>query len=170
MYSVRKFPLDGFFGAVVLSSSVLRPRNEYVFTFEHGRIFEYRSDSWVLENLRDRMANYGDVISVNRPLFSSRYLVTVIPTLERSLAEWVSAFDSSWKDMGYGNAVFVMAEEGRVASEPGGVAQIIPEIPKLTGELVKPVLPYALLLGVGYIMIKALPKIITSVKGVDDGF
>jgi len=155
VYSIKNFPLDNFFGAIVLSSNSLRPRNEFVFTFEHGRVFEYNSDSWVLKNIRERMGNYGDVVSVVRPLFSSRYLITVIPTLERNLAEWVSAFDSSWKDMNYGNAVFVMAEEGRVASEPGGVSQIIPEIPKLTGDLIKPLLPYALILGLAYIAINA---------------
>ncbi len=149
----------GDFGRVLVSEDILRTGNEYIFTFEHGRIFEYRSDSWVEQNIRERIANFGQVISVKRPLFSNRYLITVIPTVDAPLSDWLNVFDVIWRDMGYGKASFLVAEEGRISTQPGGVI----EIAKRTGEeilkpvtgtvgeavatLVKPVFPYVLVLG-----------------------
>jgi len=149
----------GDFGKVLINEDILQPGNEYVFTYEHGRLFEYRSDSWVESNIKERIANYGNVISVNRGFFSDRYVVTVAPIESRTLSDWLSALETIWQDMGYGKANFLVAEEGRISTRPGGVTEaavkvgeeIVQPLVRIPGEaavsLVKPLFPYALALG-----------------------
>ncbi|MCL6542089.1 MAG: hypothetical protein K6T87_16150 [Roseiflexus sp.] len=146
------------FTGLVLPNQILSPNNTYVFTFDHGRIFEYRSAEWVLENLRKRLSNYGYVVSVSRPIFSDRYSVVVMPSVSVSLENWLDAFDSSWKDMGYNNYTFIRAEEGEVTTQPGGLPQIIPSGAEVIGQTVQqavsPFIPYVLLLGGIYLLFK----------------
>lgn len=148
-----------FFEGILTYNSILEPGNQYVFTFSIGRLFEYRSDDWVLYNLRERMSNYGYIVSVSRPLFSNRYIVIVNPTERVSLNEWLEAFDVSWRDMGYGNYSFIQAETGAVSTQPGGVSQIIPSITATVGEsaksLISPIFPYLAIFGGIFILLKS---------------
>jgi hypothetical protein len=136
----------------------LKPGNSYIFTFSHGRIFEYRSEDWVLSNLRDRMSNYGNIVSVRRPLFSDRYTIVVIPTTTATLYDWLEAFDSSWKDMGYYNYTFIQAEVGTVSTQPGGLEQVVPKtgeiVSKTVKEVISPFAPYIIILGGIYLLFK----------------
>ena len=150
------------FSKVITYDYVLKPGNRYVFTFSSGRWFEYQSEDWVLQNLRERMANYGYIVSVRRPLFSDRYTVVVIPTTQVRLADWLESFDVSWRDMGYNSYSFILAEEGAISTQPGGIEQTLPSFTSTVGEtvsktamsMIKPFLPYILILSAVYIGFK----------------
>jgi hypothetical protein len=112
------------------------------------------------------MANLGQITSVTRSLFSDRYVVTILSTSNVSLVDWLSAFDVSWRDMGWDSIVFDMAEEGMISSQPGGVGELIPDIGGVVGgtvvEIIKPLFPYILLGIVVYAGIQILPQFIHS--------
>ncbi len=158
------------FGAILSPSTILTPANEYVFTYSHGRFFEYNSDDWVRTNLRERMANYGNVVTADRALFSDRYVIRVIPFVAVTLNDWVAAFDASWQDMGYDNATLVMAETGAVSSQTGGVTELIPDIGSTVGSTVgtalsgaiKPLFSYILIGIIAYAGIMMLPQMIEA--------
>lgn len=104
----------------------------YTFTFAHGKVVELNRDDYILGDLRARLKdNYGEVLSVERPLFSSHYVVTVIPKVSRILGEWIQkgfGFNDAWSKMGYPNAVFIQAEGGERSSKAGGLSQVVPTI------------------------------------------
>lgn len=146
------------FTGILTFDSILRPGNQYVFTFSSGRLFEYRSEDWVLKNLRERLSNFGYVVSVNRPFFSDRYVVVVQPSVPVSLYDFLNAFDVSWKDMGYENYSFIQAEEGTVSTQPGGLPQVIPSAGEVASQtvysMVKPFVPYLFVLAGLYLFFK----------------
>jgi len=142
---------------VLLTSNILSIGQQYTFTFESGEWFFLDTTGVIQADLNERMANYGEVISVTRGLFSDRYIVIVIPTVETTLDNWLSAFDSSWRDMRYDNIIFISAEGGTVSTQPGGIAEVIPQVGEVAVSMLKPILPYALLfLGV-YLAITMIP-------------
>lgn len=123
----------------ILASSYVLPAGErFVFTFNTNQLLNLASDSALREKLQYFLGpNYGDVISVNRPLFSGRYVVVVQPKANYSLESWLKAFDYSWQAMGMTSVSFLQAEPGVSSSSPGGVAgaargtaEIASEIPK----------------------------------------
>lgn len=160
----------GFFGAILSSSDYLGIGQNYTFTFEKqgilGSLFVFDSDTDIQRGLQERMANYGSVVSVKRPLFSDRWVVIVNPSAQVSLEDWMSAFDASWGDMGYSIA-FIQAEGGTVSTRPGGSEEIIGQVSEevlapfggATASLIKPIFPYILgIVGI-YAAIQILPKL-----------
>ncbi len=164
-------PYLGYFeslGEILTMGSAPAVWQPVTFTFQKGGFFsfDFTSDITILQGLRDRISNYGDVISVSRPLFSNRWVVTVIPSTSVPVSQWWDAFDVSWRDMGYSDINFLQAEGGSVSTQPGGVSQVVQEVvPDVAGSIgtavsniispiVKPLLPYALILGGIYLLFK----------------
>ncbi len=151
-------------------SSYLKIGNEYTFTFESGEWFFLEGTSGIRQALAERMANVGQIVKVDRGWFSDRYIVTVIPTDEVTLETWLSAFDSSWRDMGFDSINFMSIEGGTSSSEPGGIVGVIPEVTQIVGhtvggtlsETIKPLLPYLIIGLVVYAGIGILPELIGS--------
>lgn len=149
----------GAFGRILLSSEILTAGNQYVFTFESGEWLFLGSTATIRFDLAERMANFGEVISVTRGLFSDRYIVTIVPTVNVTLNDWISAFDVSWRDMGYDNIIFVASEGGVISSQPGGISEIVPQVGEIAVSAIKPLFPYALaFLGI-YLAITLLPTL-----------
>ena len=151
----------GSFGRILLSSEILSSGSSYVFTFSSGEWFFLHSPETIKVDLAERMVNLGQITSVTRNLFSDRYVVTVISVSNETLDSWLSAFDVSWRDMGWDTIVFDMAEEGTISSQPGGVGELIPEISGTVGqtitEIIKPLFPYIL---IGIVVYTMLPRLI----------
>jgi len=144
---------------VLLTSNYLSIGQQYTFTWESGEWFFLDTTGVIQADLNERMANYGEVISVTRGLFSDRYIVTIVPMVETTLDNWLLAFDNSWQDMGYDNIIFISAEGGTVSTQPGGVAEVIPQVGEVAVSALKPILPYALaFLGI-YLAITLLPTL-----------
>ncbi len=158
----------GYFGSVLSLDNTLSPGTPATFTFqESGWFFFFERASSILQGLRDRMGNYGDIISVSRPLFSDRWVIVITPTTQATLSDWLSAFDTSWKDMGY-TVTFIQAEGGIISTQPGGVTQILPSIGTTIGEtaqsIIKPIFTYVLIGIIVYAGIKTLPQIMKRGK------
>ena len=132
----------GDFGRILLSSDKLFPGNQYTFTFEHGKWIEISSSGDVQEKLRYFLQNYGDILRVDRALFSGRYVVVVAPKIEATLPQWLAAFDYSWKNMGYGDAKYISTEEGVGSTQPGGLPQLFTGAGESIFQLLKPFAPY----------------------------
>ena len=135
------------FGIILTSDNILSTGQPYTFTYSYGsRLFEYRSQEWVQGQLSSLLSDLGSVYSVERPLFSDHYIITVIPIMDESLEAWTSLIDWAFVQMGYGSAIFIRAEGGVASTQPGGLSQIIPQIGDITASTLKPLLPYALIL------------------------
>jgi len=169
MYDAHPFlGYFGNFGAILSMGSVPAVGQPVTFTFQKGGFFsfDFTSDTTILQGLRERISNYGDVIGVSRPLFSNRWIVTVVPSSSVPVSQWWDAFDVSWGDMGYDDIILFQVEGGAVSTQPGGVSQVMQEvIPDVGGAvgttisnivtpILKPLLPYALILGGIYILFK----------------
>lgn len=152
--------LEGF-SDIMLSTQTLTPGQRYTFSFQKGGFFtfEFGSDAEILQGLRDRLGNYGEVISVSRPFFSNRWVVTVIPTTPVTVDQWTSAFEIAWQDMGYSNITFWRAESGEVSTAQGGISEVLPSVTgaigkavgeavRPVGESLKPIMPY-IVIGAG---------------------
>ncbi len=159
----------GSFGKILLTSEILGSGNSYVFTFSSGEWFFIHSPETIKVELAYRMANLGQIVGVTRSLFSDRYVVTVISTSNESLDSWLSAFDVSWRDMGWDTINFIMTEEGSISSEAGGISTVIPNIGMTVGatvtEAIKPLFPYLLIGIVIYAGIGILPQIMRESRG-----
>ncbi len=107
-------------------SDILAQGEPYTFTYTSGEKLQ-DSESWVLEQLRFFMVNYGGVQSVARGFLSGRYVVTVIPSHEYDLADWMAGFEWSFQQMGWENNLFIQAEGGKVSGSPGGLKQAVVE-------------------------------------------
>ena len=137
------------------SAEILFTGSKYTFTFDHGRLFEYNSATYVLEQMRNLMQNYGEIVTVNRAMFSSRYVIVVVPKIDTTLLNWLTAFNYAWKTMGYNNTTFIVVEAGDVSSQPGGTTQIVKSAGTAAGEtvmeMIQPLLP--VIIGVGVILV-----------------
>lgn len=104
----------------------------YTFTFAHGKIVELNNSDSLLSSLRQIMAsNYGEIVSVDRPLFSSHYVIVVRPSIDRLLSDWIKTgygLAYGLKSLGYDKAVFIQAEGGERSSKAGGLSQMIPSV------------------------------------------
>ncbi len=156
----------GYFGSILSMNDTLSSGTSATFTFEttgfFGSFFAFVSETSILEGLRERMANYGNILSVTRYFLSDRFVVTVIPDTQVTLLDWLSAFDVSWRDMGWDNIAFIQAEGGTVSTQPGGVAQILPSIGSVIGTtaqgIIKPIFTYVLIGIIVYVGVKTLPQ------------
>ena len=150
---------------ILLSSNILSIGQTYSFTFESGEWFFFDNTGEIQAGLNERMANLGEIVSVTRSLFSDRYIVIVVPTNETTLGDWLSAFDVSWRDIGYDNIIFITAEGGILSTQPGGIAQVIPQVGEVAASTLastlKPLLPYALAFLGLYLAITMLPILTT---------
>jgi hypothetical protein len=161
----------GYFGSILSMSDTLSPGTPATFTFQKsgilGSLFFFDSDASILQGLQDRMGNYGNMVSVSRPLFSDRWVIVVTPAAQATLSDWLSAFDVSWRDMGY-TVDFIQAEGGIVSTQPGGVSQILPSLGSVIGttaqEIIKPVFTYVLIGVIVYAGIKTLPQMMSRRK------
>jgi len=137
------------FSALIGESDKITKGTDYTFTFEHGRIFEYRSDSWVFTNLRDKMTPYAEVLKADRPLFSNRYIVLLRPRENYTYTDFVALIMSAWDDMGYGSARFLAAETDFGSSYPGGLPEVAKDIAQSVQQTivagVKPLFPIAII-------------------------
>jgi hypothetical protein len=163
MYSgTTLMSVDDSLGDILKPTDILITGEKYTFTFSHGRIFEYRTADWVKERLTYFMQNWGDIILADRPLFSNRYIVVVVPKVQASLSQWLSAFDYSWKNMGYGSATLVLAEGGIGSSQPGGATQLIKGAAETAGEtaaaVVKPLTPVLIIIAITALGITLLQR------------
>ncbi|HDK42443.1 MAG TPA: hypothetical protein ENG87_03630 [Candidatus Pacearchaeota archaeon] len=104
----------------------------YTLTFSHGRFYEWHSSDWVLENMRKYLKDVVSIIKLSRPLFSNRYVISVIPKTKMSLQHLLDNFDYAWKKMGYSDVIFITAETDIGSSQPGGAIELLKE----TGEIV----------------------------------
>lgn len=138
------------FSAVMTEREVLKKGVQYTFTFDSGRIFEYRSKEWVLEQIKYWMQYYGSVNDIDRPLFSDRMIVYIVPVVDVTLGELTGVFLRAFNQMGYGSVKFLFAESGYGSSSPGG-------IPGITESIVSSVTP-VLAIGVGVIILLEIIK------------
>lgn len=157
-----KYPMSYLEGLsdIMLSTQTLTPGKQYTFTFQKGGFFsfDFSSDADIIQGLKDRMGNYGEIVGVSRPFASNRWVVNVIPTVPVTVDQSVSAFDTSWKDMGYDNITFWRSESGIESTAPGGMSEVLPKAAEVIGgvtgkifkplvESIKPILPYLIIGG-----------------------
>jgi hypothetical protein len=118
------------YGAVVTDMNSTVPQGvASTFTFDQGSFFNFTSDADVKAGLASELEGYGVVSNVYRPFFSGRYLVTLIPVISMSLADWIGTITTSFYNIGFESASFVEANIGETTSEhPGGVSEISTDI------------------------------------------
>ncbi len=107
----------------MFSNDILEPGRTYTFSFDNGRIFEWRSDTWVLNQLRSDLAGIAEIVSVKRPLFSDRYLVALIPILTFKVYEWDKVFQNTWFRLGYEHTTMISVYGGRSTPDTGGISE-----------------------------------------------
>ncbi len=128
----------GSFQGVMVSSDVLQTGGTYTFTFSINQLLITTSDIEIQNKLQYFMQNYGDISSVVRPIFSGRFVVTVVPKASYSLSAWLSAFNYSWSNIpGYEGVTFLTVEGGATSSVPGG----LPGVAIGAGQQIKMTLP-----------------------------
>lgn len=124
----------------ISATDILKTDRTYTFTYETSRVLEYRTSSWVMEKLQYYMQNYGQVTGVTSPTFSTKYVITVMPKIEATLSQWLSAFDYSWNKMGYGSVSLTAIEAGFFPTTPVSAGTITSGITGMITDLIKPVL------------------------------
>lgn len=122
---------------VIAATDTLKIGGTYTFTYETSRVLEYHTTSWVMEQLNYFMQNYGQVTGVTSPTLSTKYVVTVIPKIEATLSQWLTAFDYSWNKIGYGGVSLTAIEAGFIPTAPGGIKSITSGI---TGAITEPII------------------------------
>jgi hypothetical protein len=149
---------------VLLPSDVLGAGETYTFTYDSGKWFQ-PSEQNTLDQLRQQLVNLGDVVSVSRGFMSGRYVVTVVPKGDYTLADWMGETDPpggfrfSFNTMGWTSASFVQAEGGAKSSKAGGLSEVVTDtagaIASTAGStlsaVIKPLAPY-LIVGAGILL------------------
>ena len=163
----------GWLGDVLPRGQSLEIGQQYTFTFSFPWFSQYPSSADAISFLGGSLAGAANVVNASRGLFSQNFVVTIVPTVSLTVDEFIAAFSDAWKNAPWyvSSPTFVQAEGGSTSTQPGGVAQLLPEI---TGDIsstvgstitatIKPLLPY-LLLGIGgYLFLTiGLPKIMAS--------
>lgn len=74
----------------------------WTFKLITSRVIEYRTETWIKDQLVFLMQNYGEVVSVERPLFTRMYVVIMRPSTSTTLAWWEKGFSYAFDKMGYG--------------------------------------------------------------------
>ncbi len=147
---------------ILNSNDILTAGESYTFTYASGKLFN-PSEQSVLDGLRPLMVNFGDVTGVSRGLFSGRYAITVVPSYDYYLHDWLGGFTYSFNAMGWSDASFVQAEGGTTSTKAGGVSQVVSDTAGAVAStasntllaVLKPLAPYilvgaAILLAVEY--------------------
>lgn len=164
-------------GAILTSSDILGKGQRYTFTFQLTGptvfgvpVYTMPSADSFIPDFREALYNIGDLISITRSLFSDYYVITVVPNENYSLSVFLDVFDSIWKQIGYTGETWsynlIRAEGGAVSTSPGGLPGVTEQVGEVVsgavGDVLKPVIPYALLLLGGYLLIVMLPTIVRS--------
>lgn len=133
-------------------------------TIETNESFLWYGSSHIISGLKRRLGSIIDIILVDRPLFSSRFVVTYKPKTLLSKDEWLSAFDAAFQDMGYTSAKTIGIVGGKKSDQPGGLKGAALDTSEIAGEIVgnimKPLIPI-LIIGLGLYF---LPTIMRGVK------
>ncbi len=113
----------GDLAAILAVNDRLTVNQRYTFTFDTNQLLNLASESDVRSKLQYFLGpNYGDVVGVTRPLFSGRYLVTVVPKAAYPLSAWLNAFNYAWSNMpGFESITWRQTEGGVVSTVPGGI-------------------------------------------------
>lgn len=115
-----------FYGfGVIANDTILQAGREYTITYA-SKDWWQPSEEDVTNNFRQRLLD-ATVIRVNRPLFSGRYAVTMVPASNHPLSYWLDVFKSIWYDTGYPDAEYVSVDEGETSSQGGGATQLVTE-------------------------------------------
>lgn len=159
---VRRLQVHGFsgfrgFSDILGRNDVLMPSQKYTFTFVFPWYSQYPSDSDAIQFLNQSLGGAAQVISSSRALFSSNYVVTIIPSVSLTVDEFISAFSDAWKGAPWyvAEPTFVQVEGGVVSSQPGGLVELASSVTGGTAEAaaaaakaaIKPLLPYILIGG-----------------------
>ncbi len=141
------------FAAILQQSETLRAGVLYTLTYNSGRFLEYRTETWVQEQLRELLSYYFEIQSVSRPFFSSNYVLKLIPLQDTPLTQALGIVNAAWVQMGYSGATFVLAESDVTgSSQPGGIPGVLQQTGQAVGvgagSLLAPLLPYVLIAGV----------------------
>jgi len=148
--------LNGLSGLVETSDS-LEIGNKYTFTYEHGRWFEWNSETDVLNGLRSSsLSSDTEILTATRPLFSNRYAISFIPKIRAKMLYFLQVFGDAWKEIGYDSTIFIQAETDLKSTAPGGITQISSQVgagvSEAASSVLKPVAPYLLLIGIGWLI------------------
>jgi hypothetical protein len=156
------------FGSILNLNNTLNADNQYVFTFTLGTWLFPPSEDSVKQQVQIDISNIAWVSKVNRPLFSDRYEIVIIPSDNLTLEQWLNVFDSVFKDMGYPDYTFVSAEGGSESSSPGGIEEILSDVGGVVGDttastakaILTPLIPYIVIGGIIYLGILTLPTLL----------
>jgi hypothetical protein len=140
------------FAAILQQKETLKSGVQYTLTYNSGRFLEYRTESWVQGQLRSLLNQYLEVLSVTRPLFSSNYVIKLVPYEDIPLPQALGVVNAAWVQMGYSDASFVLAESDVTgSSQPGGLVGAVQQTGQAVGGgvsgVLQPLLPYVLLAG-----------------------
>jgi hypothetical protein len=114
--------------------------NPATFTYAINKTIDLNWPSTVEAKVRADMDGYGNVLSVDRGLFSGRYTITLIPQQDMDASVWQNLLHNSLVAAGYPNASFVSMEAGTVSSHAGGASEVISTTASKVGtDIVKPV-------------------------------
>ncbi len=150
-------------------TNTLKAGAPYTLTFSNGAFLNFAADSSVEADLAQRLSalGMGRVTEVSRAAFSDRYAVTILPAVTMPLRDMVEAFGFVWPQVGFPQATFLFAEGGVESSQPGGMAELLPEVGEKIGETVtatlsatmRPLLPLLVVGGILVVLVLFWPRI-----------
>jgi hypothetical protein len=119
---------------------ILAQNNPVTFTYATNKVVDFQWPSTVEAKIRADMAPYGNVLKVDRGLFSGRYTITIVPQQDMAPSVWQDVLLNSFKAAGYPSASFVAMEGGTISTVSGGASEAISVSTKKIGtDIVKPV-------------------------------
>lgn len=141
---------------ILRAGQTLNPNTLYTFTLTSSGLFQFTGDITILNSLRSSMKPFAEIISVERPLFSSRYIVVLYPIKAYTLEQFSIFLFSAFKALGIDVSLF-QVEEGDLSTAPGGLKSVTiaasETISSSIGTIVKPlILPLILLGGIAFIV------------------
>lgn len=150
------------FSDIVTGETVINPRQVYTLTWETGELFLWRSAEWLQENLQKYVRSVGKILNIERPLFSSRFVINFVPSVKTTASEINSIIGHGFRGLGYNSARLIQSETGQISTRPGGLKEALPETGKIVGETVaealKPVTPVLVIGVIGLIAISAMKR------------
>ena len=95
-------------------------------TIATNKLLNFTNDSTIKGQLANALQGMATIVSVDRPLFSGRYVVTFVPTTQIEVDDWSRAFVSLFQSLGFDDAYMVAFDAGATASSaPGGSKEVI---------------------------------------------
>jgi len=138
--------------------SILKTGEPTTFTYNSNTVLQLRSPSTIQESIARSIGRFGKIV-VSRPFGSSNFIVTVVPSADNRIALFRNGIESGLSNAGIKDFKFVESEGGTVSSQPGGLVSAASEligdttsgISTILWKGVKPLLPWIILAGAGYI-------------------